>query len=199
MARRQATEQRMTFDAFLDWERRQEVKHEFLDGVPVAMPGGSEAHNIIQTNLLVSATPKLRGGPCRPFPSDMLIRTGTGRGRYPDMTIDCGPRNPANLVAPNPVVVFEVLSPDTQREDRTVKLADYNATPSIAHYVLVEPSEALVHVYHRGPHGDFILRPAEVRGLDASFSLAAVGLTLTMSEVYDGLDLADAGVSVEAE
>ncbi len=188
MAKRQATPPRMTFEEFLDWERRQETKHEFVDGVAVAMAGGTEAHNIIQANLLASSLTKLRGGPCRPFPSGMLLRTGNGKGRYPDMTIDHGPRNPSNLVAPKPVVVFEVLSPDTQREDRTLKLADYNATPSIAHYVMVEPSEPLAHVYHRGPHGDFILRPREIGGMDASIELPAASLTLMMSEIYDGLD-----------
>jgi Uma2 family endonuclease len=194
MAQRQVTQPRMTFEAFLDWERHQETKHEFLDGVPVAMAGGTEAHNIIQTNLLASALTKLRGGPCRPFPSDMLVRTGTGKGRYPDMTIDCGQRNPSNPVAPNPVVVFEALSPETQREDRTLKLADYNATPSIAHYVMVEPSEPLVHVYHRGPHGDFRLQPDELGGMDGIIELPAAGLTLLMTEIYDGLDV---GVAVD--
>jgi Uma2 family endonuclease len=117
----------------------------------------------------------------------MLIKTGNGRGRYPDVTIDCGPRNPANLVAPQPVVVFEVLSPETQREDRTLKLADYNATPSIAYYVLVETSQPLVHVYSRGPHGDFLLRPQEIRGLEGSVELPAVSLSPAIGEIYEGL------------
>ena len=123
----------MTFEQFLDWERHQETRHEFIDSMPATMAGGTEAHNVIQGNLFAAALTKLRGNPCRPFPSDMLVRTGTGKGRYPDMTIDCGARNPANLVAPRLVAVFEVLTPETQREDRTLKLADYNATPSIAH------------------------------------------------------------------
>jgi Uma2 family endonuclease len=188
MAQTQLKVPLMTFEGFLEWERQQDTKHEFVDGVPVAMAGGTEAHNIIQGNLFATALSKLRGGPCRPFPSDMLVRTGTGKGRYPDITIDCGQRNPANVVAPLPVVVFEVLSPETQREDRTLKLADYNATPSIAHYVLVEPSEPLVHVYHRGPHGDFELRPAEIRGLEGSLELPEVGVMLRMAEIYEGID-----------
>jgi Uma2 family endonuclease len=118
----------------------------------------------------------------------MLVRTGTDRGRYPDMTIDCGPRNPSNRVAPNPVVVFEVLSPDTQREDRTVKLDDHNAPSSIGHYVLVEPPKPLVHVYHRGSHGDVSFRPQEIRGMDGSIDLPVVGITSTMTEIYDALD-----------
>lgn len=179
----------MTFEEFLDWERRQEFKHEFVDGQPVAMAGGTIAHNVNQTNLIVAAASRFRGNPCRPFPSDMLVRTGTDSGRYPDMTIDCGSRRGTDLIAPEPRVVFEVLSENTQRNDRTTKLADYNATPSIAHYVLVEQAEALVHVYSRGTHGDFNLRPIEVRGLDGMVELPAIPLSLTMREIYDGVEL----------
>jgi len=179
----------LTFEEFLAWENRQEFKHEFVEGRPVAMAGGTIAHNVIQTNLIVAAASRLRGTPCRPFPSDMLVRTGMDRGRYPDMTIDCGPRRGADLIVPEPRVVFEILSENTQRSDRTIKLADYNATPSIAHYVLVEQMEPLVHVYSRGPHGDFNLRPIEVRGVDGVVELPAISLSLTMREIYDGVEL----------
>jgi Uma2 family endonuclease len=185
----QLNPQPLTFEQFLDWERGQELKHEFVDGEPVGMSGGTEAHNIIQANLIAAAAPKLRGSGCRPFPSDMLVRTGTGRGRYPDMTIDCGQRRGENLVAPEPRVVFEVLTEETQRRDRTIKLADYNATPSIAHYALIEQGEPLVHVYSRGQHGDFNLRPQEVRGLDEVVELPAISISLAMSEIYDGIQL----------
>jgi Uma2 family endonuclease len=184
----QARRQPMTFEQFLDWERHQERKHEFVDGEVVAMAGATIAHNVIQANLIAAAAPKLRGSGCRALTSDMLVRTATGRGRYPDMTIDCGQRRGDDLVAPEPRVVFEVLSSDTQGRDRTIKLADYNATPSIAHYVLVEQRVPIVHVYSRGPHGDFNLRPQEIRGLDGIVELPAIGISLTMTEIYDGLD-----------
>jgi Uma2 family endonuclease len=190
----QSNQKPMTFEEFVDWEQRQELKHEFVDGRTVAMAGGTEAHNTIRVNLITASSPKLRGSPCRPFPSDMLVRTGSGRGRYPDMTIDCGPRRDDNLFAPHPAVVFEVLSPDTQKQDRTVKLADYNATPAILHYVLIEQDEPLVDVYSRGPHGDFSLRPQEISGLDSIVELPAIGISLTMSEIYDGLEFEPAAI-----
>ena len=192
----QLNPQPLTFEQFLDWERGQELKHEFVDGEAVGMAGGTEAHNIIQANLIAAVAPKLCGSGCRPFPSDILVRTGTGRGRYPDMTIDCGQRRGENLVAPEPRVVFEVLSEETQRRDRAIKLADYNATPSIAHYVLIEQGEPLVHVYSRGPHGDFNLRPQEVRGLDGVVELPAISISLAMSEIYDGIELDAASATV---
>jgi len=177
-----------TFEDFLVWEKRQETKHELVDGEPVAMAGASEGHNIIQGNIFASALGKLRGGPCRPFPSDMAMKTGSSKGRYPDVMIDCGPRNPANQSAPNPTVAFEVLSPETQQVDRTIKLAEYNAIPTIAHYVLVEQSEPVVHIYSRAATGEFMITPREIRGLDATFELPAVGISMTMAEVYEGLN-----------
>ena len=69
-----------SFEDFLEWERRQQTKHELIDGVPVGMAGANEAHNIIQGNVLASALARLRGGPCRPFPSDMAVKTGVQSG-----------------------------------------------------------------------------------------------------------------------
>lgn len=56
----QARRPPMPFEQFLEWERRQERKHEFVDGAVIAMAGASEAHNIIQVNLL-TATSRLDG------------------------------------------------------------------------------------------------------------------------------------------
>ncbi len=102
-----------------------------------------------------------------------------------------GSPNPRNLSSPKPTVVFEVLSAETQLEDRTNKLAECNAVPSIAHYVFVEQLSAVAHVYSRGPSGDFMLKPAAINGMDGTIALPAIGLTLTMAEVYESLDFAD--------
>jgi Uma2 family endonuclease len=178
-----------TLEAFLAWERHQETKHELIDGTPVAMAGAIEGPSIIQGNVFAAALNKLRGGPCRPFPSDMAVKTGVNRGRYPDVTIDCGARNAGNQSAPDPRVMFEVLSPETQKQDRTIKLAEYNAVRSIAHYVLIEQSEPLIHVYSRGAGGDFIIRPEETAGLSDVLTLPALGISLSLHEIYDGIDI----------
>ena len=183
--------QTMTFDAFVAWEQRQAIRHEFVDGQVIAMAGGSQAHNAIQGNLYFAARTRLRGGPCRPFTSDMLMRTGRDNGRYPDLTIDCGVFRGDAQTASLPRVVFEVLSDSTQREDRTRKLADYNATPSVAQYVLVEQDEPLAYVYSRTAHGEFSVVPREVKGLDGVIELASVGASLPMAEAYEGIVFPD--------
>ena len=186
--RQQKTHTFDTFEDFLDWERTEEFRHELVDGVPVAMTGALEAHNVIQVNILLALGNKLRGGSCRPFTSDMIMKTGLRNGRYADVTVDCGPRNPANRSLPNPKVVFEILSPNTQREDRTVKLWEYNELRSIDFYVLIEQSLPLVLVYSRSDAGEFKLKPLEFEGLDGTITLPTIGTSLTMAEIYEGLD-----------
>src|SRR5476649_725473 len=88
-----------TFAEFLLWEQTRDQRHEFVDGAAVMMAGGTRAHDRIQRNLLVRATERLSGSGCEPLGPDMIVETGTGNGRYPDMTVDCGPFDPAALTA----------------------------------------------------------------------------------------------------
>ena len=73
----------LTFEQFLEWERGQELKHEFVDGEVIAMAGGTEAHSMIQANLIAATAPKLRGSGCRPLTSDMLVKTAPTAAAIP--------------------------------------------------------------------------------------------------------------------
>ena len=188
----------MTLPQFLVWQQRQDRRHEFIDGEPVAMAGGTRAHDRIQRNLINRTTSLLRGSGCEPLGPDMMVLTGNGNGRYPDMTIDCGPFEPNALTASEPTVVFEIPSETTKKTDQVMKLVDYDATPSIRHYVLASQIEPLVLVYTRGEHGGFDIRPNILRGLDAMLALPSVGISLPLSEIYDGLGFAAAPVKSES-
>jgi Uma2 family endonuclease len=49
----------------------------------------------------------------------------------------------------DPILVVEVISPSTEREDRGRKKFDYFATPSIRQYAIVEQDERLIDLYTR--------------------------------------------------
>jgi len=179
-----------TFAEFLVWEQAQERRHEFIGGAAVMMAGGTRAHDRIQRNLLRRAGERLAGSGCEPLGPDMIVETGTGNGRYPDMTVDCGTFDPEALTATAPFAVFEILSNSTRKTDMLIKLRDYDATPGIRYYVLIEQAEMLVLVYSRGTGGGFSLRPGEFRRLDQAVELPEVGLSLTLAEIYEGVGLA---------
>ena len=179
--------QPMTFAEFLRWEQSQDRRHEFIDGTAVMMAGGTSGHARIQRNLLRRAAERLEGSPCEPFGSDLIVETGTGNGRYPDLTIDCGPFDQNALTAAEPRAVFEILSPSTRKTDMFIKLRDYDATPSIRYYILIEQTEMFVLVYSRTQTGGFSLHPRELRQPEDTVELPDLGLSLKLAEIYQGL------------
>jgi Uma2 family endonuclease len=99
----------ITLAEFLAWEERQEVRYEFDGFEPVAMTGGTIAHDQITFDLRTALVARRAGKPCRPLGPNVKI-IADGRVRYPDAIVVCRPVSPAATVAGDPVVVFEVLS-----------------------------------------------------------------------------------------
>lgn len=172
-----------TIDDFLAWVERQGERYEFVRGRLVLMAGGSEAHNDIQVNLLSALKTRLRGGPCKPNGSDLLVRLDDRTGRFPDASITCGREGRNHVTAP--VAVFELLSSSTEAVDRGEKRRDYQRLPSLAHYALIDQAAARVEVFSRA-EGSWLFR--EIEGLGESLR-EAVGVTLPLAELYDGVEL----------
>ncbi len=175
-------------DEFLAWEAAQPVRWELIDGRPIMMTGGTQAHNLIMINVTSALRRALRGSPCRPGGSDLRIVTGNGNVRYPDALIDCGPFQPGAHDASEPVAVFEVLSRSTAWIDLHAKLRDYDATPSVRLYVVVSQDIAWVALWNRDPSGRLAVAAA-LSGLDEAVPLDPLDGTLPLAEIYEGLAL----------
>ena len=173
----------MTLAEFLQWEEGQPLRYEF-DGVgPVAMTGGTYGHSTIQRNLAFALTGRLRGKPCQFQGSDLKIQVGDGHIRYPDGMIVCSPIDRTATVVHEPVVVFEVLSPSTAAKDRIVKAREYQATPSIRRYVMLEQDSVGATVYARS--GETWTH--EILVADSILALPEIGVSLPLAEFYEGI------------
>jgi Uma2 family endonuclease len=169
-------------DDFLAWIQGQRERYEFVGGRLRMMAGGSEDHNDIQINLLTSLKRRLQGGPCKPNGSDLLVRIDDLTGRFPDASVTCGREGGHAVTAP--IAIFEILSPATELSDRTEKRRDYQRLESLRHYVLIAQDAPRIEVFGRSARG---WRFEEIEGLDAVLPLEALGITLPLAEVYDGL------------
>jgi Uma2 family endonuclease len=138
----------MTLTAFLTWEERQPTRHEFDGFQPVAMTGGTIAHNRIMRRLHRALEQGLEGQPCEVFGPDVKIVVD-GRARYPDAVVSCVPQSDSSQLIEAPVVVFEVLSQSTSRTDRIEKVREYQATQSILRYVILEQDSIGATVFER--------------------------------------------------
>jgi Uma2 family endonuclease len=180
----------MTMAAFLAWEERQELRFEFDGVAPLAMTGGTVAHELIGGNLRAALQQRLRGTPCRVFGPTLKIEVA-GRIRYPDAFVACGALAVADTVVREPVVVFEVLSPGTSHTDRIDKLREYQATPSIRCYVIVEQDSMAATMFSRRDGG----WDAQVLTQSDDLSLPDIGVAIPLAEIFAdvGLPLPQAG------
>lgn len=177
--------QPMTVAEFLAWEARQDTRHEFDGSAVVAMTGGTWAHVVMLRNLAISVGGRLRGKPCVFAGSEIKIEVA-GSIRYPDGLVTCTPPGPGSTVAPNPVVLFEVLSDSTARTDTQTKNAEYAATPSVKRYVVLSQYAIQATVWERTADNDWIghvmIGPAVLR-------MPEIGIEVPLDELYEGVDL----------
>jgi len=86
------------------------------------------------------------------FSSDVKVQIKSMESRfycYPDVTVDSSNVRGDSLFAETPRIVFEVLSPQTERIDRAEKLANYQTISTLHAYVLVDQFHRFITVYRR--------------------------------------------------
>ncbi len=178
----------MTIEDYLEWELKQERKHEYIDGVVYEMPGVSDAHDAITVNIIylfMSCLDRLR---FNLRTAEMRVQVNPSRYVYPDLTIVRG--RPAfadaseyNLI--NPFVVLEVTSPTSEDRDRLEKLGYYYDVPSIEAYLIVDQRRVCAELYTRGDSG---WRRQIHTELNDVISLPMLDCEFPLDQVYLGID-----------
>jgi Uma2 family endonuclease len=175
--------QQMGADEFMAWAEQQPERFELLDGIPVAMSPERVVHGDVKylvAKALDSAIAKARLR-CR-FVLDSAAARVDARSVYqPDALVYCGePLSPDAIEVPNPVVVFEVLSPGNAATDLRDKLRGYFRVPSIEHYLVVDPDKRLVIHHARGQADAVATRILSEGGL----RLDPPGFELEVAELF---------------
>jgi Uma2 family endonuclease len=188
-----STAVRMTPEEYLIRERAAETRSEYMDGALHAIAGGSPRHALLQTSLSALLWAKLRDRDCLAFSSDMKVWIPAKRAFfYPDLSVACNPPTYFNGDAlENPSLIIEVLSPSTERFDRTRKFAMYRSIPSLRQYVLVSQDEPLVEVLTKSPEGFWIYM--DYAELDSVVSFSAIGVEAPLAEIYERIVFDPAG------
>lgn len=171
------------YDEYLGFEASSNVKHEFLDGQIYAMAGGTPEHAALAAAAITLLGPQLRGGDCRPYNSDLRVRTPTGLTTYPDVTVIRGPREIDGvdpLAITNPALIVEVLSRSTEEYDSGDKFVHYKTFPSLREYVLVSHRAHSVEVRSREKD-----RWRTTIAHEGAIAELSIGARLDVRELYD--------------
>ena len=182
-----------TPEKYLAMERVSEIRHEFLDGLVYAMAGETPDHSTICFNVSAIIGSQIRNKPCRGFSPNMKVRAGTaGLYAYPDLMFVCGEpqfHDQYGDILLNPTVIFEVLSPSTEKYDRGEKFRRYRTEiGSLRHCALVSQDRLRIECHDR--HDDDTWTASEVNGADGVLVLSSFDCRIPLSEVYQNTETA---------
>ena len=114
----------LTVDAYLQGERDARQRHEYVAGRVYAMTGASVYHNRIALALASVLRDKLAGRTCDVFMADMKLQTRQAF-YYPDLLVVCDPQDVDQYTKSRPVMVAEVISPNSRNIDEREKRLAY--------------------------------------------------------------------------
>lgn len=151
----------MTPQEYLDWEEKQPIKYEYINGEVFAMTGEILPHNSIAVNLTSALKNHLRGSSCKVFMADAKVGISpNGPFHYPDVMVTCSERDrTARKIIYHPILIVEVLSPGTESFDRGKKFANYRRIDSLKEYVLIDADRMAVECYRLNERGVWELNP----------------------------------------
>ena len=164
-------------------EASPEHKYEYIDGAIRMMTGGSPAHSQIAVNISTLPGVALRSEECNVYGSDGAVQLTGNRVYFPDVSVSCDPADWTRKKALEaPTVVVEVLSPSTEKTDRTEKLDVYKRYPTIQKILFIDSRYCHVEHYHRvGMHR---WEDSLYERQDEVIDLEGIGVSFTVQEIY---------------
>jgi len=173
---------------YLEWEERQEIKYEYVNGEVFAMTGGTIPHNDIALNLASALKSYLRGGRCRVNMADVKVCVSQdGPFHYPDVVVTCDDRDrQAIKFIQYPCLIVEVLSPSTEAYDRGEKFTHYRHIQTLREYVLINAEKINVECFRLNDRGFWELHPYEEGD---EVHLTSVDFRFPISLVYEDVQL----------
>jgi Uma2 family endonuclease len=164
-------------------------RYEYRDGEVIVMPGGSEVHSAIISNILIYLGFLLRETDFRVYGSDLRVWIPEFQcGTYADVMVIAGEpelngdRNDEIL---NPLLIVEVLFPSTEAYDRGEKFKKYRSLASFCEYLLISQTEPYIEqFYNRDSARRDRWQWQDYPNLDHGVTLHSLNVEIPLTEIY---------------
>ncbi len=178
---------RMTVPEFLAWASAQpRGRYELVRGEVVAMAPERALHNLMKAAAFQALRDAVKRArlPCTVFTDGMTVVIDDEHAREPDAAVQCGVvTNLDSMILEAPLIVVEIISPSSERDDTGVKVVEYFSVPSIQHYLIVNPAKKVVIHHARGQgakHSKHIASSGEIE-------LTPPGMTVPVADLLPEL------------
>lgn len=181
----------MSAEPFLEWADEQDEGHyQLIDGriERIAPDILERSHVSFQTAIAMDAAIANAGVHCRAFVRGPGVKIDDTTVFVPDALVNCGAPIPrASPIAPNPVIVVEVISPTSTRRDLAVKFTNYFRHPGVQHYLIVVMENRTV-IQHSRSEGD--TPKTRIAGPGDRLMFDPPGIAVAVSDLFKDLDSA---------
>ncbi len=156
------------------------------------MTGASPRHNIIHSNVFISAGIQLHNKKCQPLGSDMRLHIPENTFfTYPDIAIYCGDLSTIEFnedTVIHPTIIIEILSPSTKSYDLGKKFEFYQAIPALKEYILIDSENIAVKSWRINAQKYW--EPEEYKTLQETVFIPTVDVSIPMQDIYKRTSLA---------
>lgn len=162
--------------------------YELIDGIVYDMTGSTPEHSAIAANIEGILREQLgKSGPCRTHRDQYVVIPGMPPV-VPDVVLTCDradwdkDKRLKPFMIRSPLIAVEVLSPSTERYDRTEKFVRYMRCATLEVYILVSQNEQHIEVYRRSSGWK-----QERFSASQTINLEQLNLELPVELIYEGV------------
>jgi Uma2 family endonuclease len=176
----QSKPRRMTVAEFLAWASAQpRGRYELVHGEVAQMAPERQRHLRIKGAVFRALGDAVTRAGLRytVFPDGATVVIDDEHAREPDAAVQHDAAgNPNSVILDAPIIVAEITSPSSERDDTGVKVGEYFSVPSIQHYLIVDPLQKIVIHHARG-------RDRQVLTSGETIDLTPPGMTVPVAEL----------------
>jgi len=176
---------RMTVTEFLAWASAQpRGRYELVRGEVVAMAPERARHNLVKAAVFRALDDAVKRAclPCTVFTDGMTVVIDDDHSREPDAAVQCDVSTDLDsMILEAPLIVVEITSPSSERDDTGDKLVEYFSVPSIRHYLIVNLEKGVLVHHARGAAGDIATRILS----DGNLMLDPPGIAVAVKPLLD--------------
>lgn len=181
---REELEKVMTEEEYIAYEMASEVRHEYINGKLIEMPGESTTNNEIALNIALLLKKQVKDKSWCMFTHRVKLKLPGGKYYfYPDLFITQEESSTTKYVVESALLVAEILSGSTRHFDMFDKYLQYRQIPELRNYLLVEPSKRLITLCEKDDNGEWSTELFDEK--DGLVSLKYLGLELNISAVFE--------------
>ncbi len=176
---------------FLEWEDRQELKHEYAEGEIIIMQAATLQHTRVFSNVFCEISSFLKGRRCEVLSGDLRIAATLAQSFfYPDITIFCNGTDrfeDMQNTFSNPAVIIEVMSAATRDYDLGRKQFYYMQMESVKEYIMIDSEKIRIRAARR--QADDCWKFEVLRSVNDVLHIDTIVLSMDVALIYDNVGI----------